>query len=164
LRSLGEVTDLEAETVVAAPPDEVFEFLSQLENHWRIAGPFLEVVSVDADRGGTVRMCGPLGMRRTAHTTVTAVRAPRLIIGEAELPGGTRARVSWTLADRLGQTRVQLAAHVERATPLDRVLLALGGRFWLRRRFADTLRELSCAFDGPAAPVAAPEPQATLRT
>jgi uncharacterized protein YndB with AHSA1/START domain len=138
--------DIGCATIVAAPPEDVFEFLSRLENHWRIAGRFVQVVSVDHDRGGTVRLRGPLGVRRTARTTVTAVRAPRLIIGVAELPGGTRARVSWTLAGRLGETRVRLAAHVEHATRLDRALLALGGRAWLQRRFVDTLRELSCAF------------------
>ncbi len=146
--------DIECATIVAAPPEDVFEFLSRLENHWRIAGRFLRVVCVDHDRGGTVRMRGPLGVRRTARTTVTAVRAPRLIIGVAELPGGTRARVSWTLAGRLGETRVRLAAHVEHATLLDRALLTLGGRAWLQRRFVDTLRELSCAFQDAPSPVA----------
>ena len=138
--------DVEAATIVPAPPEEVFDFLSRLENHWRIAGRFVDVVSLDeashGAAGGTVRMHGPLGVRRSARTTVTAVRAPRLLIGVAELPGGTRARVSWTLAGRLGQTRVRLAAHVEHASPLDRALLALGGRAWLRRRFGDTLAEL----------------------
>jgi uncharacterized protein YndB with AHSA1/START domain len=155
--------DIGCATIVAAPPEDVFEFLSRLENHWRIAGRFLRVVSVDHDdRGGTVQMRGPLGVRRTARTTVTAVRAPRLIIGVAELPGGTRARVSWTLAGRLGETRVRLTAHVEHATRLDRALLALGGRAWLQRRFVDTLRELSCAIENSVAPVAAPVPQAIL--
>lgn len=153
--------DVEAATIVAAPPEEVFRFLSRLENHWRIAGRFLDVVSLDEEShgaaGGTVRMRGPLGVRRSARTTVTALRAPRLLIGVAELPGGTRARVSWTLAGRLGQTRVRLAAHVEHASPLDRTLLAMGGRAWLRRRFGDTLGALQREFAAePDAPAEAP--------
>jgi hypothetical protein len=54
--------------------------------------------------------------------------------------------VSWTLAGRFGQTRVQLAAEVEQATQLDRLLLALGGRAWLRRRFAFGLERLAARF------------------
>jgi uncharacterized protein YndB with AHSA1/START domain len=158
------VIEVEATAVVAAPPDEVFEFLSRLENHWRIAGRFVEVVSVNGDPGGTVRVRGPLGVRRTAHITVTAMRAPRLIIGVAELPAGTRARVSWTLASRLGDTAIRLAVQVEHASTLDRALLALGGHIWLQRRFADTLRELARAFEGAPAPVATAVPQTTLGT
>jgi hypothetical protein len=85
---------------------------------------------------------GPLGLSRTAHTHVTASREPRLLIGVAELQGGTRARVSWTLAGRVSQTRVRLAADVEHAAPIDRLLLALGGRVWMRRTFRRALERL----------------------
>ena len=117
------------------------------------------MVALDDGPGGTVRMRGPLGLRRTAHTTVTAMREPRLLIGIAELPGGTRARVSWTLAGRLGQTRVRLAAHVEHAAPLDRALLRLGGRVWLRRRFRDTLASWRARSPKRRRPPGAPIPQ-----
>jgi hypothetical protein len=76
------------------------------------------------------------------------------MIGTAELDGGTRARVSWTLAGRMGRTRVRLAAEIERTGRLDRVLLALGARRWLRRLFESTLenleRELASDRSGPA--------------
>ena len=65
------------------------------------------------------------------------------MIGTAELGGGTRARVSWTLAGRLGDTRVRLAAEIERTGRLDRMLLFLGGRWWLRRLFESTLDRLA---------------------
>ena len=144
---------IEAEALVPAAPEDVFEFLVPLGNHWRIADPFIEVLELDeGGRGGRVRLHGPLGVRRTARTSVTAVHSPRLIIGTAELPGGTRARVSWTLADRLGSTRVRLAAEVEHARGPDRLLLALGGRLWLRRRFARTLERLAERFEPAAAP------------
>jgi uncharacterized protein YndB with AHSA1/START domain len=140
--------DVEATALVPAAPEDVFEFLSDLRNHWRLADRFVEVLALDSsagghEDGGTVRVRGPLGIGRTATTRVVATRAPRLIIGTAELGGGTRARVSWTLAGRLGATRVRLAAEVERAGGLDRVLLALGGRWWLRRVFAGALERLA---------------------
>jgi hypothetical protein len=140
---------IEAAALVPAQPQEVFAFLSDLGNHWRLASRFVEVVELESARNGdsadrgVVRLRGPLGLRRTARTTVTAARAPRLIIGTAEIAGGTRARVSWTLAQRLGQTRVRLAAEIENARGLDRLLLALGARRWLERRFQETLAALA---------------------
>jgi hypothetical protein len=139
--------DIEAAALIPAPPDEVFEFLCDLGNHWRLADRHVKVVSLDGDNdGGVVRVQGPLGLHRTARTHVTATRKPRLIIGTAELDGGTRARVSWTLAGRMSQTRVRLAANVEDAAPLDRLLLALGGRAWMRRMFRHTLGQLAERF------------------
>ena len=150
--------DIEATALIHSPPERVFEFLSHLGNHWRVADPFVEVLTLESSEGGapdggTVRVRGPLGLRRTATTKVVAARPPRLMIGTAELSGGTRARVSWTLAARLGDTRVRLAAELDHATPLDRVLLALGGRRWLAHRFAGTLDRLARALDSSVVPV-----------
>src|SRR3954470_15791936 len=145
--------EIEAVALVPAAPEEVFAFLSHLENHWRLLDTHVDVLELDGtppDRA-VVRLRGPLGVRRTVHTHVTASRSPRLIIGIAELGDGTRARVSWTLAGRLGQTRVRLAAEVEHADPLDRLLLALGGRVWLRRRFGFGLERLAERFSGAVA-------------
>jgi uncharacterized protein YndB with AHSA1/START domain len=139
--------DIEAAALIPAPPEEVFEFLCHLENHWRLADRHVSVVSLDGNGdGGVVRIQGPLGLRRTARTHVTASRRPRLMIGTAELDGGTRARVSWTLASRMNQTRVRLSATVEHASPLDRLMLALGGRVWMRRMFRHTLDQLAGRF------------------
>jgi Polyketide cyclase / dehydrase and lipid transport len=139
--------DVEAAALVHAPPEVVFAFLSDLRNHWRLADRYVEVLTLESSDGGPadggqVRLRGPLGIRRTATTRVVASRESRLIIGTAELRGGSRARVSWILAGRLGSTRVRLAAEVETASAIDRTLLALGGRWWLRRRFASTLERL----------------------
>ena len=134
--------EIEATAVVPAPPEDVFEFLSDLSNHWRLVDRFVQVVSVDGD-SGLVRLRGPFGVRRTVRTRVTAARAPDEIEGVAELSDGTRARVCWTLsAAGVADTRVHLAAEVLSATPLDRLLLALGGRAWMRRRFAFGLSRL----------------------
>ena len=70
-------------------------------------------------------------------------------IGEPD-ESPTRARVSWTLAGRLAQTRVLLKAEIEQAQPLDRLLLALGGRAWLRRSFDRTLERLARRFEAGA--------------
>lgn len=138
--------EIEAVAVVPAPPSAVFGFLSSLENHWLVADRFVDVVSLDGrDAGGVVRVTGPLGVRRTAVTRVTEVDPPLRIVGTAEI-GRTLARVSWTLSSRGDGTIVRLSADVERASTFDRLLLALGGRAWLRRRFASAVAHLANRF------------------
>jgi hypothetical protein len=165
--------DVEAAALISAPCEVVFDFLAELENHWRVTDRFVEVVSLNrpdggngSANGGQVRVRGPLGLRRTVTTRVVASRPPRLLIGTAEIPGRTRARVSWSLAGHLESTRVRLAASVERAGPADRLLLALGGRRWLRRRFERTLENLAAALEdgqppGPSSAQASAVPAAS---
>lgn len=138
-----------AEREVAAPQDELFAYLADLEQHWQLADRFIEVVSLDrpADggpaHGGVVRMRGPLGIRRAARTRVVVEERPSRLSGIAEVGSGTVARVSWMLHPSGGGTRVRLAATLERASPFDRTLLALGGRGWLERRFGSILDTLA---------------------
>lgn len=149
--------EIEAVALVPAAPEDVFAFLSELANHWLLLDSHVDVVEVERDRA-IVRLRGPLGVRRTVHTRVTVVREPRLIIGIAELGDTTRARVSWTLAGRLGDTRVRLAAEVEQTGLLDRMALALGGRAWLERRFAYGLERLAERFTRTPMPRRSPPP------
>lgn len=145
---MGHPAQIRASRLVPAPPAALFEFLADLENHWWLAGRFIEIVSLERDpdgaaTGGRVRMRGPLGLHRTAATRVLVVESTRRMVGLAEVGGRTRADVEWTLdpaAD--GRTRVRLEAAVDRAGPVDRALLALGGRAWLKRRFAAVLERL----------------------
>ena len=66
--------------------------------------------------------------------------------GTAELSGGTLARVAWELTEDAGGTFVRLSAVVEHAAAPDRILLALGGRTWMSRRFAAILARLDEQF------------------
>jgi uncharacterized protein YndB with AHSA1/START domain len=136
---------IEAERVVAATPEAVFAFLSNLENHWKLAGRWVEAVALE-DSNGRVRIHGPLGLRRTARTTVVDARPSHVIHGTAELSGGTLARVAWELGEDAGGTEVRLSAEVEHATLPDRLLLALGGRVWMARRFEAILERLDQQF------------------
>jgi uncharacterized protein YndB with AHSA1/START domain len=132
-----------AEAVVAASPAQVFTFLSDLRNHWRLEGRFVELDALHADaRGGRVRMVGPFGIGRIATTRVVAADPDTTLRGSAELSGGTRAAVRWDIAPHEQGSRVTLTATVERASRLDRVLLALGGRRWLERLFVSAVRRL----------------------
>jgi hypothetical protein len=138
-----ETADISASGLVPAGREAVFAFLADLRNHWLVAGRWISVVALDGNGdGGCVRLCGPLGLRRTARTLVLLADPPARLEGNAEL-GRTRARVSWTLHEHADGTLVRLRANIERAGAGDRLLLALGGRAWLRRRFAATLAHLA---------------------
>ena len=135
---------IEAEAVVAATPEAVFRFLSDLRNHWTLAGRWIEVVEI-GDRGGRVRIKGPLGIRRTATTRVDGAHPEHRMSGTAALSGGTVAHVSWEMHEDAGGARVRLSADVEHASAGDRLLLALGGRAWMRRHFRQILSRLGTA-------------------
>ncbi|MDQ6749738.1 MAG: SRPBCC family protein [Actinomycetota bacterium] len=151
------MTEIEAIGVVDEPVEAVFAFLSTLENHWTLAGRWIEVVALAPDaQGGRVRIRGPLGLRRTVTIRVEATDPPVSMRGMARL-GATRAEVSWTLSPRgTDATEVRLAAAVVRAGPLDRALLALGGRRWMRRLFAATLARLPATLAARAPSAGAP--------
>ncbi len=142
-----------------ASPEEVFDYLARLENHWRLMDDSVDVLSLDGDGNGeagpdcgVVRMHGPLGIGRVAHTRVLELDRPRLLRGVAEIgrrvDGGrrTEGEVSWRLEPDGSGTRVTLAARVTRAGAADRVLLALGGRAWMAARFGLALRHLAAHF------------------
>ena len=107
-----------------------------------LADRWTEVRRIDAD-GGTIRLRGPLGLRRTVHVRVTRRDPPAQLDGMAVLGHRTAAEVRWQLTGAGdGQTDVTLVAEVLRAGPMDRALLALGAGRWLAWRFAVTLRRL----------------------
>lgn len=140
--------EIRASRLVEAPQDEVFELLGDLGNHWRLADRFIDVVTLERDaggraHGGRVRMRGPLAVRRTAATQVLAADAPRQLVGMAEVGRRTRAFVRWKLSEREGGTGVRLEATIDRLGWLDRLLLLLGGRRWLERRFRSVLDRLA---------------------
>jgi len=134
-----------ASGVVPAAPEAVFRFLSKLENHWKLANRWIEVVELN-DGSGRVRIHGPLGLRRTATTIVVDAEPDHVMHGTAELSGGTRALIGWELAEDAGGTAVRLSAEITHASLPDRVLLALGGGPWMRRHFDAILETLAGQF------------------
>ena len=132
---------ISATRVVASSPEAVFAFLAKLENHWKLAGRWVEPVSID-EAGGEVCIHGPLGLRRTARTTVVDAHPSSVLHGTAELSGGTLARVAWELSEDADGTRVRLSAEVVKTTRLDGLLLASGGRTWMHKRFEAILERL----------------------
>lgn len=138
----------------------MFAFLADPGNHWRLARERIEVIAVDSDghgyMRGTVLLRGPLGVRRRARTAVVEVTPSRRLSGVASIGGRTRAEVTWSLAPAAGAaTWVVLSADMLRLSRLDAILLAAGGRAWMRRLFSEVLVAL-----GELAPAAAAAPAA----
>jgi uncharacterized protein YndB with AHSA1/START domain len=125
-------------------PERVFAFLDDLRNHWRLSRRFVEVERVDRDaEGARVRIRGPLGLSRHAHTRIDEAESPRLLHGRAEVGRGTVGLIRWTIESRGAGCRVTLEAEVVRASPVDRAVLALGGRRWLGRGLREAVDRLA---------------------
>jgi hypothetical protein len=92
-----------------------------------------------------VRLKGPLGLSRTARTRVVEAREPHEVSGRADVGRGTIGLVRWSIEPHGSGSRVTLSATVERASLLDRAILALGGRMLLRRMFAEAVEQLGRA-------------------
>lgn len=127
------------------PAASVFGFLSELENHWRLSSRF-QVLDLDRDpqgaaTGGTIRVRGPMGLRRTVRTRVEEVDPPTGMRGSA-VAEGMRAEVSWQIESAADACVVTLSVSVVRSSWRDRTLFALGGTGWLRRQFEGILEEL----------------------
>ena len=141
-RTIGAVRE------VRHAPGRVYGFLAHLDNHWHLGGRALRVATLDEGRrGGRILLATPLGVRRTARTAVTAAHEPDRLAGVARVGRNTRAYVQWTVEPIAGGARVALESTIYRTGLLDRLLLALGGRWWLGRAFRRTLAGLADALD-----------------
>jgi hypothetical protein len=148
IRSVATVT---AALTVNAPPRTVYDFLERLPNHTLIGGHGLRLEDVAADgRAALISLCGPLGIHRTASTRVTTLRPPHRFGGTAVVGRRTMARVLWSIERAGAGSLVTLSATIVRAGPLDRLLLALGGRWWVARSFKRAIALLGAALEGAA--------------
>jgi hypothetical protein len=124
-----------------------------LRNHWLLEPHFLDVEGMDAT-AGRVRVRGPMRISRLARTRVVAADPPSALRGTAEIGRKTKAVVRWRIvAARHGST-VTVTATVEQASALDRLLLALGGTWWLRRLFRNAVGRLDGVLENRAATAA----------
>jgi hypothetical protein len=142
---------ISARAVLAAPAADVFEFLANLRNHYRLASRFVDVDEIHPEsptpEDGRIALRGPLGIEREARTKLLSTTPPAegrqgVVEGLATVETGSGARIAWRLEPRGAETLVTLEAHVERAHGIDRMLLRLGARPWLRRILRHSLAQL----------------------
>jgi carbon monoxide dehydrogenase subunit G len=132
---------------IAAPAEAILGFLTDLENHVRLAPGSVEVLALARPPGlgarAVVRLRGPLAIHRTASTEFLRTPVTDSIVGRARIGEGTRASVVWRIQRHPAGSAVTLCATIDAASPLDGLLLRLGGRRWLARRFAAALDHLA---------------------
>jgi hypothetical protein len=155
---------------VPAGAAETFAFLAAPATHRRLQVRGIALLSLDDDAadllsGGAIVLRGPFGLRRTVHTRVALRQPPTRLAGSALADSGTAAHVSWTLRERPdGTTIVELTAVLGPVARGDRVLLAAGGRPWIRRLFAATLRRLAAELEhAPGRMASCPDPSGAFR-
>lgn len=141
------MTSIIAAGTVGAPPAAAFAFLSDLRNHWRLTGRWISLEGLagpaNGPTGGTVQLRGPLGIRRTVHTSVLEADPATGVHGRARIGRRTEATVHWQIEPGLDQTaRVTLRAEVLRLSWPDRLILLSFGGGWLAERFGETIARL----------------------
>lgn len=152
----GGALTISARAEVAASPERVFGYLARLENHWELTDGSVEVITLHHASssgpaiGGRLRLRGPIGIRRTVRIRVLETQPPNRLEGLAEVGDATAARVTWTLLAHQGGCVVGLSAAVLRTGRLDRILLALSGRRWVRACFRTALGRLAGRVGGEA--------------
>jgi hypothetical protein len=141
--------EISARRSLPVGPEEAFAFLNRPQNHRRLATARIGLRELDITRDGELRgalmvLRGPFWLRRHARTHVASVRRAAHLAGTAHVGSGTEVDVRWDLIGAGAEATVAiLTASVTRLAMPERVLLAAGGRAWVRRLFAATLERLA---------------------
>ena len=132
---------------IPASAEAVIRFLADLEHHVRLAPESVQLLRLSRTPGrpadALVRLTGPLGIERMASTELLQTRLANSIAGQARIGKRTVASVTWCVEENGAGSVVTLSATVDAASPIDRMVLILGGRRWLARRFDAALERLS---------------------
>jgi hypothetical protein len=133
--------ELRAAKSIAAPPERVYAFLESFDRHVELIHDRVEPLAVDST-GSTLRLCGPLGVRRTLSTTLTYSQSPTGIVGRVKAGQRTRGTVRWSIQHSDRGSWVEIVGRTEVLGVLDAMLLRLGGRRWLVRSLHHALEGL----------------------
>jgi hypothetical protein len=137
---------MSARRIMAAPSAAIFSFLTDLENQCLLAYDHTQPLVLDGPPGArhsaTLRVRGPLGLRRRARARIVATAEPSHVITSVAL-GRTVVRFRWTLSALPASTGVELTAEIPAIGLLDRALLAAGGRRTIARRLHAALATLA---------------------
>lgn len=136
---------LEVRRVIRAPRQVVHAVLSDIDGHGRLAGDGIRLVGTEhrgARPRGVIRVSPPLPLDWTVHTEMTSRDDPARVAGTASVGERRAADIEWELEPHAGGTLVRLRATMRDLSASERLLLRLGGRRWLRRRFERTLLRL----------------------
>lgn len=138
-------------TVISAPRERVFDYLRDIANHAEFTDHYLvdwhltREDSVGLGAGARFRVKAPGNRFSWADSTFTEIASPHRIVETGRTGKANRIRTLgvYELSPASGgATRVQLTIETEARVLSDRIMEALGGRAWLKRKNAKALRRL----------------------
>ena len=148
--------EVKVSTVISAPREEVFDFVSDLAarpaftDHYLRDYRLARVNAVGLGAAARFKLKLPLA-KQYAELSVTEVDRPRRIV-EAVRVGRRGRNRSLALyeftSEAAGTTRVELTTYSEPATPIDR-LKEIGAAGWIRRKTKKSLERLRRIFEEP---------------
>jgi uncharacterized protein YndB with AHSA1/START domain len=138
-------------TTIARPREEVFEYLADIANHAEFTDHYLVDWHLTREdpygtgAGARFRIKAPLNRFSWADMTFTEVRRPFKIVERGR--GGKYNRIrmlgTYTLSPGPGNTtKVEYTLETVPVMLSDRLMEAIGGRSWSRRKAAKAMRRL----------------------
>ncbi|HEV2814753.1 MAG TPA: SRPBCC family protein [Solirubrobacteraceae bacterium] len=136
--------------LIDRPREEVFEYLSDIANHWEFTDHYIREVHMTREdtygvgAGMRFRIPTPLNRFAWAEVTITDAEAPRRIVEKGR--GGKYNRIRMVVIYELeaagsSGTRVTLTSETQPSLPSDRIMEALARRP-LKRRQRKALKRL----------------------
>jgi len=138
-------------TTIAAPREEVFEYLADIANHAEFTDHYLvdwhltREDSYGVGAGARFRIKAPLSRFSWADVTLAELQPPYRIVERGRGGKYNRIRMLTTYALSPGpgdSTKVEFTVETLPVMPSDRMMEALGGRAWSRRQATKAMRRL----------------------
>jgi uncharacterized protein YndB with AHSA1/START domain len=138
-------------TTISRPREEVFEYLADIANHAEFSDHYLEdwhllrEDSYGVGAGVRFRVSAPFNRFSWADLSVAETKRPFRIVEHGRGGKFNRVRIlaTYTLVEGPSDsTRVDFTLETEPALMSDRLLEAMGGRSWLKRKAAKGMRRL----------------------
>ena len=148
--------EVKVSTVISAPREEVFDFVSDLAarpaftDHYLRDYRLARVNAVGLGAAARFKLKLPLA-KEYAELSVTEVDRPRRIVEQVRVGrrGRNRSLALYEFtSEAADRTRVELTTYSEPATPIDR-LKEIGAAGWIRRKTKKSLERLRRIFEEP---------------
>ena len=136
---------IEVSRLIGVRRPEVHALLADVEAHALLSVRGLQLVAAaDAPSSphGLIRVNPPGPLKRTVSTVMSHRDNPSTIAGTARIGRRRVADIVWSLDSRGSDTLVLLSARTRKLSRVEHVVLVLGGRWWIRRRFRKVLERL----------------------
>ena len=143
-------------TTISRPREELFEYLADIANHAEFSDHYLSnwhllrTDSYGQGAGARFRVQAPLNRFSWADLSIAETQPPYRIVLHGRGGKFNRVRILavYTLVEGPSDTtRVEFTLETEPALLSDRLVEALGGRSWLKRKANRAMRRLRTIFE-----------------